>query len=151
MKRFITFLLLIACFGVNGQLDQIPGTYFFELEDSPHILQYTLTIHQDGTFLFHSYKKIEQDIPEDEHKYGKGKWTIEMVQNFSTTGFIVSFSADSVNDFDKKHTLDFNGTKARFISKSQRDKSDREVIPQLQFIESNISWMERIAINKKTK
>lgn len=150
MKQIITFFLMITCFGVFGQLDQIPGTYFFELEDSPHMIEYTLTLQEDGTFLFHSYRKIVQGIPQEEHKYGKGIWTIEMVQNFSTTGFIVSFSTDGVKDIDKKHTLDFSGTKARFISKSQRDKSDKEVIPQLQFFESNISWMERIAINKKT-
>jgi len=137
--------------GLHAQLDQIPGTYFYELADSPHSLEYTLTLQEDGTFSFHSYRKIEQVIPQEEHKYGKGAWTIEMVQNFSTTGFIVSFSTDGVRDIDKKHTLDFSGTKARFISKSQRDKSGKEVIPQLQFFESNISWMERIAIKKKTK
>lgn len=149
MKRIITLLLLISCIGLYAQLDQIPGTYFFELGESRHIIEYTLTLQENGTFLFHSYKKIVQGPPQEEHLYGKGKWTIEMVQNFSTTGFVVSFSADRVKDFDKKHTLDFNSSKARFISKSQRDISDKVVIPRLQFFESDIGWMERMAINKQ--
>ena len=39
-------------------------------------------------------------------------------------------------DFDKKYTLDFKNTKARFISKSPRDKSNRDIKTSIQFYES---------------
>jgi len=150
MKPVITFLLLIVTLGVSAQLDQIPGTYFRQLGEGPHVDKNTLTLHEDGTFLFHFYRKSELSTPNEEHKYGKGKWTIEMKKNFSTNTFIVSFSADSVKDLNGKHTLDFNGSKARFVSKSERNISDKVVQTRLQFFKSDIFWIERLAIYKMT-
>ncbi|MDH3698798.1 MAG: hypothetical protein OEQ81_09045 [Flavobacteriaceae bacterium] len=150
MKRLITLLLLVLSSSLFAQLDQIPGTYFRQLGKGPHVDTYTLTLHEDGTFLFHFYRKSDLSIPQEEHKYGKGKWTIEMKKNFSTNTFIVVFLADSVKDFDGKHTLDFNGSKARFVGKSERAVTDKAVQTRLQFFESGINWMERVAIYKQT-
>ncbi|NND16554.1 MAG: hypothetical protein HKN89_09560 [Eudoraea sp.] len=149
MKRILVFLLLLWGTGLYAQIDQIPGTYFKHLGEESHFFEYTLTLNENGTFLFHSYGNSKVSDPAVDHKYGKGKWTIEMKKNFSTNTFIISFSADSVTDFDQKYTLDFNGSKARFISKSQRDITDKVVPIRLQFFESNIFWMERIDIHKK--
>ena len=104
-------------------------------------------LNSDGTFIFDYLKKMK-DNPTEEYLYGKGKWTIDVVQNFSTSSIIVVFSANSIKDFDEQHSLDFNGSKARFIFKSQRNISEKEVPLQLQFFESQISWMERVALTK---
>lgn len=149
MKRIITFLLLVLSIGVYSQMDLIPGTYFRQLGNGPHVDQNTLRLNEDGTFLFHFYRKSELSTPNEEHKYGKGKWTIEIKRNFSTNTFIVSFSADSVMDINGKYTLDFNGSKARFVSKSERDVTDKVVQTRLQFFESDIFWIERLAIYKE--
>ena len=149
MKRVFSFLLLILSIGVYAQMDQIPGTYFRQLGSGPHVDKNTLTLNKDGTFLFHFYRKSELSIPNEEHKYGKGKWTIEIKRNFSTNTFIVVFSADSVKDINGKYTLDFNGSKARFVSKSERDVTDKVVQTRLQFFESDIFWIERLAIYKE--
>ena len=136
---------------VYAQLDQIPGVYFRQHGSGPHIIEYTLTLRENGTFLFHFHRNVEKPIPQEEHKYGKGKWTIEVKENFSTNTFIISFSANPEKDFDEKFTLDFNGSKARFVNKTQRNITDKEVQTRLQFYKSNIFWMERIAIYKQTK
>lgn len=151
MKRIIILLALISSLGVYAQLDQVPGTYFRQLGDGSQIDQYTLTLQENGTFLFHFYRKSERGTPQEVNKYGKGRWTIEMKRNFSTNRFILSFSTDENLDFDARHTLDFNGSKARFVSKSERNVSAKEVQAGLQFFESKISWIERLAINKKTE
>lgn len=151
MKRVIIFLLMISGPGVYAQLDQVPGTYFRQIGDGSQIDQYTLTLQENGTFLFHFYRKSERSSPQEVNKFGKGRWTIEMKRNFSTNTFILSFSADDPQDFDARHTLDLNGSKARFVSKSERNVSAKEVQTRLQFYESKIPWIERLAIYKKTK
>ena len=50
--------------------------------------------------------------------------------------------------FDEKYTLDFTNSKARFVTKSPRDKSDKIIKTQLKFLESEIFWMRRIDIDK---
>ena len=42
----------------------------------------------------------------------------------------------------KKHTLNFTNTKARYITKSPRDTSEKEVKNHLRFYDSEISWIK---------
>ena len=102
--------------------------------------EYELTLNQDGTFTFHYYSKIKQGIPPVINEYGKGNWTI--MNN------IISFFSDNQKDFDEKYTLDFTNTKARFVTKSPRDTSDKAIKTQLRFLDSEILWMRRIDIDK---
>lgn len=141
---------MLLSLGGYAQLDLVPGTYFRQLGNGPQEDQYTLTLQENGTFLFHFYRKSERSNPKEVNEYGKGRWTIEMKRNFSTHTFILSFSADGAKDFDTRHTLDLNGSKARFVSKSERNISAKQVQTGLQFYESGIPWLERLMIYKKT-
>ena len=142
MKLIITTLIIISNTVLFSQQEQIIGDYTRILgQQEKHIIEYTLTLNRDGTFNFHSYSNIKQGIPPIVNKYGRGKWKSE--KN------IVTFFADKESDFDEKHTLDFNNSKARFKKKSPRDKTDRIVKTSLQFFESNISWLDRLQIFKR--
>jgi hypothetical protein len=141
MKILITTLLLISNFALFAQSGQFSGEYTRSLsEEGKHIIEYKLTLNQDGTFLFHSYTKMQGGRPPEVNKYGKGKW--------SAKDNMITFSSDKKEDFDTKYTLDFNNSIARFITKSPRDKSDKIVKTKLQFLESEIGWMKRIDIFK---
>ena len=141
MKIIITILILIFNFSLFAQSNQMIGDYTHIIgQEKTRKINYKLTLNQDGTFLFHSYTKDKHGVPPEVNKYGKGNWKAEKNT--------VLFFADKENDMDNKHDLDFNGSKARFISKSPRDKTDRIVKTSLQFFESKIFWIERLKILK---
>lgn len=141
MKLLITALLLISNFTLFAQSNQFAGDYSRSLsEEGKHIIEYKLTLNQDGTFIFHSYSKIQGGIPPEVNTYGKGKW--------SAKDNVITFTSNKKEDFDEKYTLDFNNSKARFVTKSPRDKSDKIVKTRLQFLESEIAWMKRVDIFK---
>jgi hypothetical protein len=141
MKAVFTLLLLISCLTSFSQSDDIGGDYNRTLgEQGNHLIKYKLTLNQDGTFIFHSYSNIKQGIPPEVNKYGKGKWNED--------DNLISFFTDKEEDFDEKHTLDFNNSKARFVTKHPRDKTDKIVKTRLQFLKSEIFWMTRIHLFK---
>ncbi|MEO7282461.1 MAG: hypothetical protein ACOH2D_14545 [Gelidibacter sp.] len=148
MKNLILLItVLSSSFVVNSQVtvNDVAGTYERKLSNtSPHIINYTLNLNADGTFHFHSYDKIQLGTPNkprsnERSSYAKGTWTLaEKVVSFST----------SASDFDEKFTLDFDTSKARFISKHPRDKSDKVVETALRFYESQIDWIHSLYILK---
>ncbi|MFD2938766.1 copper resistance protein NlpE N-terminal domain-containing protein [Flavobacterium notoginsengisoli] len=141
MKLILTALLLIFNFLLSAQTSQFAGDYTRSLsEKGKHEIEYKLTLNQDGTFLFHSYSKLQGGTPPEVNKYGKGKWTAK--------DNVVTFSADKKEDLDEKYTLDFSNSTARFVTKNPRDKSDKIVQTKLQFLGSEISWLKRIDIFK---
>ena len=141
MKLIITTLLLISNLTLLSQSNQFVGDYYRSLgKEGIHLIEYKLTLNQDGTFTFHSYTNNKQGIPPEVNKYGKGKW--------STKDNVITFSSNKQNDFDEKYTLDFNNSKARFVTKHPRDKTDRIIKTRLQFFESEIFWIQRLQIFK---
>ncbi|OXA78278.1 hypothetical protein SAMN05444397_101192 [Flavobacterium aquidurense] len=142
MKRLLTFLFLIFSLTLFAQSNQFAGEYQRKLEDTQnkHVIEYKLTLNQDGTFVFHSYSNLNGGVPPEVNKYGKGKWTAK--------DNLITFSSNKQDDFDEKYTLDFNKSTARFVTKNPRDKSDKIVKTRLTFLESGIFWMERIDIFK---
>jgi len=141
MKLLITALLLISNFTLFAQSNQFAGDYARSLgEEGKHIIEYKLTLNQDGTFEFHSYSKMQGGTPPETNSYGKGKWSAK--EN------LITFSADKKEDLNEKYTLDFNNSTARFVTKNPRDKSDKVVKTKLQFLGSDIPWMQRIDIFK---
>lgn len=103
-------------------------------------MKYNLFLNTDGTFIFHSYDQHDGGIPPEVDKYGKGTWTYEKR--------IIYFSANP-NHFDDKFTLNFKGSKARFDTKSPRDKSNKVVKTSIRFLESEIPWITRKVFLKK--
>ena len=143
MKAIFTILILISNFLTSfSQSAEVVGDYKLILgaEGKNELLEYKLTLSQDGTFLFHYYSNIKNGIPPIVNKYGKGKWTIE--------NNVVSFFSVKQIDSNEKFNLDFTNTKARFITKSPRDKTDQIVKTRLKFLKSDIVWMSRIEMLK---
>ncbi len=140
MKHVLSFLILIFSLSLCAQSKEHAGKYESSAfgEGYSHINK--LTLNPNGTFLVHNYRYIENSIPKDENKYGKGTWI--------SKDKLIFFSADK-NDVNESHVLDFNNSKARFISKSPRDKSAKVVKTAIRFYESNIFWMTGITLIKQ--
>ena len=137
MKLLLTTLILIFNLTIFAQSNAFIGDYNRTFsKEGDHFIEYKLTLHQDGTFLFHSYSKIKNGFPPEVNKYGKGKWTAK--------DNVITFSSNKQEDFDAKYTLDFNNSKARFIIKNPRDKTDRIIKTKLTFVESEIPWVQRL-------
>jgi len=139
MKVIGTIITLVCTLTLYAQSNSISGEYRRELGNEKHRIEYTLRLFEDGTFTFHSYTRIELP-PQMIHLYGKGTWKVN--------GKVISFLTDKEKDIDEKYTLDFNNSRARFITKSPRDKSARILKTSLQFFESKILWIERLKIPK---
>ena len=105
------------------------------------VLEYTLSLKTDGTFLFHSYRKINDGAPE-EHWYGKGKWAVEKKNQ-------LFFYISKDTDLDEKYTLNFSKTKARYVSVSPRDISGSSIKTSLIFYSSEIFWVKGMKLFKK--
>lgn len=141
MRVLLTFLILVSSLTTFAQTNKVIGDYKLAIETTDNnAFEYQLTLSQDGTFSFHYYSKIKNGTPPEVNKYGKGKWTVE--------NNLISFFADKQKDIDEKNTLDFSNSKARFITKSPRDKTDQIIKTRLQFLKSEIFWMARIEIFK---
>ncbi|MBQ4915603.1 hypothetical protein J8L85_14200 [Maribacter sp. MMG018] len=140
MKTILTTLFLISTLTSFSQSDKIIGEYFLELGNGKHQIEYRLNIYSDGTFVFHSYTNNQNGIPPIVHKYGKGTWKLN--------GEVVSFFTSKENDLDEKYTLNFSDSKARFVTKPSRDKTDRIIKTRLKFFESEIFWIKGLDIFK---
>lgn len=141
MKLILAILLFILNQALSAQSSQFAGDYKRSLsEQEKHIIEYKLALNQDGTFEFHSYSKIQGATPPEVNTYGRGKW--------SAKNNVITFSSNKKEDFDEKHTLDFNTAKARFITKNPRDKTDQIVKTRLTFIASAIFWLKGVDVFK---
>jgi len=141
MKVIFMTLILVSSLTSFAQTDKVIGDYKLAIETTDNnAFEYQLTLSQDGTFSFHYYSKMKQGTPPEVNKYGKGKWTV--------VNDLISFFSDKQKDIDEKNTLDFTNSKARFITKSPRDKTDQIIKTRLQFLKSEIFWMERIELFK---
>lgn len=141
MKLLISTLLLIFNLTLFAQSSNFAGDYNRTLtEEGKHEIEYKLTLNQDGTFLFHSYSKIQGGNPPEVNKYGKGKW--------SSKDNVITFSSNKNEDFNDKYTLDFNNSKARFVTKNPKNKTDQIIKTKLTFLESGIFWMQKLDIFK---
>jgi len=128
MKYLLSILLILSSLILNAQ--DVVGVYQMKSNSNDFELTRTLTLNSEGTFEYYNYRRIENGIPKETHIYGKGTWT----QNKKVISFFTEAS-----DLDDKFTLDFNNSKARFISKSPRDKSDRIIETAIQFYETDVS------------
>jgi hypothetical protein len=141
MKVIFTILILASSLTSLAPADKIIGDYKRTIKTTDNnVFEYQLTLSQDGTFYFHYYSKLINGTPPEENKYGKGKWTIE--------NNVITFFTEKEKDLDEKYTLDFTNSKARFITKSPRDKTNRIIDTKLIFLKSEIFWMEKIEMPK---
>lgn len=135
MKFSITLVLLFIALTIYSQSEKYAGIYSKHYDvNEEGTLDYNLNLNLDGTFTYHCYRKISQKNPE-ENFYGKGTWKVEKDK-------VIYFYSDKELDLDEKNTIDFTNTKARYITKSPRDKSDKEVKTHLRFYESETLWLK---------
>jgi hypothetical protein len=141
MKAIFTILILFSNLILFSQSDEVVGDYKLTLETVENdLLEYKMTLSQDGTFFFHYYSNIKQGNPPEVNKYGKGTWTVE--------NKVISFFCDKQKDFNEKYTLNLTNSKARFVVKSHRDKTDQIIKTRLKFLQSEIFWMKGIDMFK---
>lgn len=137
----VIFIILISSLTLFSQTDKAVGDYAFTVKTvENNLFEYKMSLFQDGTFFFHYYSNIKQGVPPEVNKYGKGEWIMK--------NNVISFFCDKQKDIDEKHTLDFTNTKARFVIKSPRDKTDQIIKTKLTFLESDIFWIKRLNIVK---
>ena len=134
MKLFISLLLFTFSLCISAQTESMIGHYEMKYEASNGLIIYNLTLNPEGTFKFHSYRYLEDALVKEENIYAKGSW--------NSDNKLIYFSTDS-DDFDEIYTLNFNNTKARFITKSPRDKSNKDIKTSIQIYNSEISWLKR--------
>ncbi|WAC01177.1 hypothetical protein N7U66_13630 [Lacinutrix neustonica] len=133
MKHLIFTLYMIISFNGMSQTESYVGHYEYKLESSNANLTQNLILKPDGSFMFHSNEYHDMGIPKGKNVYGKGCWKQDKkIVTFSTTP----------RDFDEKHTIDLNKSKARFDSKSKRDHSNRTRKTSIRFFESEILWIK---------
>ena len=140
MKQFFFIVLAIISLNVFSQSEEFAGKYVWISNNTNANFKYTLTLQPDGTFTLHSYTYHLQANTPESNQYGKGTWT--------ATKKILSFTTNSNTDFDNIYTLDLNNSKARYISKSPRDKSNSVVKTKIKFYASNIGWIKGIEMRK---
>ncbi|GAA4802999.1 hypothetical protein [Litoribaculum gwangyangense] len=105
--------------------------------------KWTLILNDDGTFSYHFLRDISSISKAniEENFYGKGTWKAE--------NNIVYFHTNKETDLDEKYNIDFTNSKARYITKSPRDKSDRVVKTALHFYESNLFYIKGLKLFKE--
>ncbi|MCW5518073.1 hypothetical protein [Muriicola sp. Z0-33] len=134
MQKLLLLLLLSISLISSAQSEKYAGKYELVFKASNANISYDILLNPNGTFLFHRYRHVLVGNNKEENSYGKGVWKPQKKN-------LIYFFTNHKNDIDATHTLNLNNTKARFISKSPRDKSDREIKTALKFYESELSWV----------
>ncbi len=138
-KWFVIIVIILSSFNVFSQAGVYTRGASDPREDGT-ISKWTITLNQDSTFLYHYLRVAGAGNPE-ENFYGKGTWQKE--------GKIVVFSSNKKTDFNEKYTVNLNNSKARYITKSPRDKSDKVVKTALRFYESETFHIEGLTVFKE--
>ncbi|MDX1470714.1 MAG: hypothetical protein R3213_04395, partial [Flavobacteriaceae bacterium] len=105
-----------------------------------HLIEYKLDLKDDGTFSYHYKIFIKEAISNIPDTHGEGKWWVE--------GKLVYFESVPKVDPEDKRIDDFNGTEARFSTKSPRDKSGRDIPTKLVFYKTNIMTLQGVELMK---
>ncbi|MDX1332087.1 MAG: hypothetical protein R3252_03580 [Robiginitalea sp.] len=144
MKPTTLLICLLLASQAFAQADAVAGDYFVQLgsEDS-RLIEYRLTLHQDGTFNFHAHAKSSENIgiPETSNDYGRGTWLFKDKK--------VLFDTNPEKDLEGKYSLNFTNSRAHFLTKSSRDLSGRPFKIRLKFYESDIFWIKGLEIFKR--
>jgi len=135
MKPFLFFTSLLLSLSLAAQA----GSYTISYNTPQGDIRYALILKEDSSFTYHFYRFSKCASCRKENYYAKGKWLIEKK--------IIYFSS-SADDMDDTYTLNFNNSKAHFIKKSPRDKTDRVIPEALHFYESEISWVKGMKLLK---
>lgn len=135
MKNFLILFSIIFTSIVQAQSEIYVGTYEKNYKiNNGDFHHYRISLNPDGTFTFQSHSIISKRIPSEKKEFGKGSWSAD--KN------IITLTTDSEKDLDKIYTVDLSNTKAKYVSKSPRNKSNRIIPNTLKFYQSDISWIK---------
>lgn len=129
MKQLIFGLLVCFVLTAHAQNQSLFGEYSLKHDLPEGLLEYKLKLNSDGSFVFRYYDKIYKRIQKERIQYAKGTWKSEK-------NLVYFFKHKS--DVNEAFELNFNNSKARFITKSPRDRSAKVVKTALLFYESDI-------------
>ena len=127
LKYFYILILLTFSLNVFAQ----SGTYIREnypTDADGTKLKWTISLQPNGTFLYHFFRNHLGSVNQEENYYAKGTWKIE--------GKVILFFSKIGDDINKKFTVNLNNSKARYITKSPRDKTNRIVKTAIRFFDS---------------
>lgn len=142
MKQLFFIMYFFVCSHVFSQA----GIYVIDHTQNRSddtITKWTLTLHEDGTFLYHFLRDLSavSKANIEENFYGKGTWKAE--------GNLVFFYTDKKTDMDETYNINFTNSNARYITKSPRDKSDKIVKTALRFYESDLFYIKGLELFKE--
>lgn len=139
--KHLFFYLFIICSNIYAQ-SGVYSIYANNGKDGTKI-KWTLTLNENGTFLYHFLRDLSSisKANSEENFYGKGTWKAE--KN------LVYFYTDKETDLDDMYNIDFTNSKARYITKSPRDKSDKVIKIALRFYESNLVYIKGLELFKE--
>lgn len=140
MKQFFFTFLFFMCINVFSQSGVYIIDHTNESTDGSQT-KWTLTLNEDGIFLYHFYRKLKGGIPAEDNFYGKGTWKAQ--KN------LVFFYSDKEIDLDEKYNIDFTNSKARYITKSPRNTSSKIVKTSLRFYESDLFYIKGLELLKE--
>ena len=129
-------ILIGLTFGMNAlsQSFSPAGIYKASYNTQNAIIEYSLSLKSDGTFVFQSNSNHFKETPSKKSSLSRGTWKAE--KN------IIIFNSDEQRDINEIYTLNFSNTKARIERKSPRNKS-KEIIPDvIRIYESDIFWVK---------
>ncbi len=69
--------MLALNFATSAQTINISGDHEMKVETRNGLIISKLTLSTDGAFVFHEYDNLQQRIPKEANKYGKGTWTAD--------------------------------------------------------------------------
>lgn len=136
-------LFFVFCFFICSSVFSQSGIYVYEPKNSEGtIIKWTLTLNEDGTFLYHFLRDLSSiSKPNiEENYYGKGTWVLE--------GKLVILHSNKTDDLNEQYTINLNNSKARYITKSPRDTSDRVIKTALRFYEPEASHIKGLELFK---
>lgn len=138
--QYFCFIIIISLITLGNAQS---GVYIRDFSDESlkDKTKWTLTLHQDGTFLYHFFRDLEGALNPEENFYGKGTWVIHKK--------IISFSSSPETEIDRLNTINFTSSKARYIIKSPRDKSNEIVKTSIRFYESNVNFIKGLQLFKQ--
>ncbi len=142
MKKFLLFTVLCISTLSIAQTPQFSGKYEKRTNtNAGSVFEYTLDLKADGTFAYHFYRNIDATQPE-ENLYGKGTWKADKKS--------VLFTTNKATDINEKYTLDFTGSKARFVKKRVWVEGREIKKTYFLFYDSDLRTIKGLKLSKST-
>ena len=138
--RSLLLFFMIAFTAIPTNSQTIEGSYSNKWEaSSGESIQYSLTLLEDGNFIFNSTQTYRDNLP-DRLVEAKGTWNLN--------GQLLILNTNGHVDADNKLQTNLNMNKARFINVSTRNPDFNLVNPSLKFYKSDVFYAKDMVLIK---